>query len=74
MDINQSNFRQTRRSYGITLQDVADKCHLSASSIMNYEQYTGQYTQVRTRDDNVKRIVRALDELITEKIEETFPF
>lgn len=74
LDINQSNFRQTRRSYGITLQEVADKCHMSKSCISNYEQFTGQYTQIRTRDDNANAIKRALQDLIDERISEAFPF
>ena len=74
LDINQSNFRQTRRSYGITLQEVADKCHMSTSCISNYEQFTGQYTQIRTRDDNANAIKRALQELIDARISEAFPF
>ena len=73
-NINQSNFKQIRRSYDITLKEVADKCHMSKSCISNYEQFTGQYTQIRTRDDNANAIRRALQELIDERISEAFPF
>lgn len=70
--IERSNFAQNRKSYGITLKEIADKSKISPSVISNYENYTGQYTQTRIRDDNERAIVRALKELIQNKIDETF--
>ena len=70
--IDRSNFKQNRRSYGITLTEIADKSKISSSVISNFENFTGQYTQVRVRDDNQRAIIRALKDLIQEKIDSTF--
>ena len=70
--IDRSNFQKNRKAYGITILDVAKKSGLSSGVISNYENFTGQYTQTRTRDDNARTIVRALKNLIQEKIDSTF--
>lgn len=70
--INHNNFRQNRKAYGITIEEIAKKCGLSSSVVSNYENFTGQYTQTRHRDDNARRIVRALKDLIQSRIGDTF--
>lgn len=70
--IDRSNFKQNRKSYGISLKDIAERSKLSTGVISNYENYTGQYTQTRTRDDNARIIVRALKDLIQEHIDNIF--
>lgn len=70
--IDRSNFQQNRRAYGITLAEIADKCKISSSVISNFENFTGKYTQTRVRDDNQRTIVRALKDLIQEKIDSVF--
>lgn len=70
--IDRSNFRQNRRAYGITLTEISDKSKISSSVISNFENFTGQYTQTRVRDDNQRAIIRALKDLIQERIDSTF--
>lgn len=70
--IDRANFQQNRRAYGITLAEIADKCKISSSVISNFENFTGKYTQTRVRDDNQRTIVRALKDLIQEKIDSVF--
>lgn len=70
--IDRSNFQQNRRAYGITLAEIADKSKISSSVISNFENFTGKYTQTRVRDDNQRTIVRALKDLIQEKIDSVF--
>ncbi len=70
--IDYSNFRQNRKAYGITIDEIAKKSGLSSSVVSHYENFTGQYTQTRPRDDNARRIVRALKDLIQNKIDSVF--
>ena len=70
--IDRSNFQQNRRAYGITLAEIADKSKISSSVISNFENFTGKYTQTRVRDDNQRIIIRALKDLIQDKIDSTF--
>ena len=72
--IDRSNFTENRKSYGITIKQIAEKAKLSYNVISNFENYTGQYTQTRTRDDNARVIIRALKDLIQERINEAFPY
>lgn len=71
--IDRSNFKQTRKAYHITLNEVSERCKLSNSVVSSFENFTGQYTQVRTRDDNARSIIQALSDIISEKLAETFP-
>lgn len=66
------NFSKKRHSYGITLEEIAKKCGLSMTTVSAYERFSSKYTQTRTRDDNAVRIDRALDDIIKEKIQNTF--
>ena len=66
------NFSKKRHSYGITLEEIAKKCGLSMTTVSAYERFSSKYTQTRTRDDNALRIDRALDDIIKEKIQNTF--
>lgn len=66
------SFSQKRHSYGITLDDISKKSGLAMSTISAYERFNGRYTQTRTRDDNAVLIERALDDIIKERLAETF--
>lgn len=71
--INHSNFKQNRSAYGFTLRDIADRAGVSVSTVDNYEKFDSSYIRTRNRDDNAKRIERALSELIDEQIVRVFP-
>ena len=71
--INHSNFKQNRSAYGITLREIADRAGVSVMTVQNYEKYDSSYIRTRNRDDNARRIERALSELIDERVVRTFP-
>lgn len=71
--INHSNFKQNRSAYGFTLRDIADRAGVSVSTVDNYEKFDSSYIRTRNRDENAKRIERALSELIDEQIVRIFP-
>lgn len=70
--VERFGFRAKRLSYGITLDDISKKCGLAISTISAYERFSSKYTETRTRDENAIIIDRALDDIINEKIQETF--
>lgn len=70
---DQINFKQKRLSYKITLEELAKKTKLSMSTISAYERFTGKYTETRTLDSNATLIENALNDIIQERIAETFP-
>lgn len=69
---NRISFSQKRHSYGITLDDISKKSGLAMSTISAYERFNGKYTETRTRDDNALLIERTLDDIIKERLAETF--
>jgi len=71
-ECNRISFSQKRHSYGITLDDISKKSGLAMSTISAYERFNGKYTETRTRDDNAVLIERALDDIIKERLAETF--
>ena len=72
--IDHLNFRSQRKSYGISLKEIADEALLSETTVRNYEVYGGSYTNdIRTRDENEKRICNALKSLIEFRIDLAFP-
>lgn len=71
--INHSNFKQNRSAYGFTLRDIADKAGVSVSTVDNYEKFDSSYIRTRNRDENARRIERALGDLIDEQIVRVFP-
>lgn len=73
LQINHSNFKQNRTAYGITLREIADRACVSVMTVQNYEKYDSSYIRTRNRDDNARRIERALSELIDERVVRTFP-
>lgn len=70
--VERFGFRAKRLSYGITLDDISKKCGLAISTVSAYERFSSKYTETRTRDENAIIIDRALDDIINEKIQETF--
>lgn len=72
LQISHLNFQQQRKSYGITLQEIADEAMLSITTVRNYEVYGGSYLDSRVRDENERRICRALKELINMRIDSCF--
>lgn len=68
IQIDQGNFRVTRESYGISIRDVAKKCHFSTATVYNFEHCSGKYTDVFTRPGNAKIMIRALYDCIDEKL------
>lgn len=70
--VERFGFRAKRLSYGITLDDISKKCGLAISTISAYERFSSKYTETRTRDENAITIDRALNDIINEKIQETF--
>ena len=73
LEINHTNFKQNRSAYGFTLREIADRAGVSVSTVDNYEKFDSSYIRTRARDDNAKRIERALSELIDEQIVRVFP-
>ena len=73
LKINHSNFKQNRSAYGFTLREIADRAGVSINTVMNYEKFDSSYIRTRNRDDNARRIERALSELIDEQIIRVFP-
>jgi transcriptional regulator with XRE-family HTH domain len=71
-ECNRISFSQKRHSYGITLDDISKKSGLAMSTISAYERFNGKYTETRTRDDNAIIIERTLDDIIKERLAETF--
>ena len=71
-ECNRISFSQKRHSYGITLDDISKKSGLAMSTISAYERFNGKYTETRTRDTNAILIERALDDIIKERLAETF--
>ena len=71
-ECNRISFSQKRHSYGITLDDISKKSGLAMSTISAYERFNGKYTETRTRDDNAVLIERTLDDIIKERLAETF--
>lgn len=71
-ECNRISFSQKRHAYGITLDDISKKSGLAMSTISAYERFNGKYTETRTRDDNAIIIERALDDIIKERLAETF--
>lgn len=69
---NRISFSQKRHAYGITLDDISKKSGLAMSTISAYERFNGKYTETRTRDDNAILIERTLDDIIKERLAETF--
>ena len=70
--VERFGFRAKRLSYGITLDDISKKCGLAISTISAYERFSSKYTETRTRDENAITIDKALNDIINEKIQETF--
>ena len=68
IQIDQGNFRVTRECYGISIKDIAEKCHFSTATVYNFEHCSGKYTDVFTRPGNAKIMIRALYECIDEKL------
>lgn len=71
--ITHINFKQQRQAYKISLEEIAKKSGLSIATISAYERFTSKYTETRTRDENGRAIVNALDDIIQERITEMFP-
>lgn len=70
--IDRKNFKQNRVAYGISQEEIANRCGLVSTTVSNYERFEGKYTQTRARDDNEKLMIRALYDIIQERINETF--
>ena len=71
--VSHINFKQQRQAYKISLEEIAKKSGLAISTVSAYERFTSKYTQTRTRDENGRAITNALNDIIQEKISETFP-
>jgi transcriptional regulator with XRE-family HTH domain len=71
--VSHINFKQQRQAYKISLEEIAKKSGLAISTVSAYERFTSKYTQTRTRDENGRAITNALNDIIQEKIAETFP-
>lgn len=71
-ECNRISFSQKRHSYGITLNEISKKSGLAVNTISAYERFNGKYTETRTRDDNAIIIERTLDDIIKERLAETF--
>ena len=65
--VSQSNFRKLRKRYDFTLQDIADRAKLSATTINNFEKSKGEYTKVNARNYNAKQITDTLEKMIEER-------
>ena len=72
LHISHSNFKKIRESYGIKLQEVAERSGLAYSTVSAYERFTSKYTQTRARDESEKAITSALNSLINEKLGKLF--
>ena len=72
IQIDQGNFRVTRESYGISIRDVAEKCHFAPTTVYNFEHCSGKYTDVFARPGNAKIMIRALYDCIDEKLNNLF--
>lgn len=70
--IDRKNFKQNRVAYGISQEEIANRCGLVSTTVSNYERFEGKYSQIRARDDNEKLMIRALYDIIQERINETF--
>lgn len=68
IQIDQGNFKLTRESYGISVKDVAEKCHFAPSTVYNFEHCRGKYMDVYARSGNDKIMITALRECIDEKL------
>lgn len=71
-ETDRMSFNKNRTSYGITLEEIATKSGLSVATVGAYERFTSKYSQTRTRDENAARIENALNDIIKEKLENTF--
>lgn len=72
LNITNNNFAQIRKSYNITVKEIADKCKLTPSVIYNFENFTGKYTETRTKPENMRLITNTLKELINDKLSDIF--
>lgn len=72
LQISHLNFRTQRKGFGITLEEIADEAMLSTTTVRNYEIYGGTSSDIRTRDENEKRICSALGRLIEMRIDSKF--
>lgn len=70
--IDRKNFKQNRVAYGISQEEIANRCGLVSTTVSNYERFEGKYSQIRARDDNEKLMIRALYDIIQERINESF--
>lgn len=70
--IDRKNFKQNRVAYGISQEEIAQRCGLVPTTVSNFERFEGKYTQTRARDDNERLMTRALYDIIQERINETF--
>ena len=70
--IDRKNFKQNRVAYGISQEEIANRCGLVSTTVSNYERFEGKYSQIRVRDDNEKLMIRALYDIIQERINESF--
>ena len=68
--VRRDNFKQLRKSYGITLKEIARKCQLSVPTIQNFENNQGLYQNINAREYNSKLMVRMLEDMIVKKEED----
>ena len=72
LHIDQQNYRDVRTQYGIKMQNIADKCGISTSTISNFERCNCKYTEVYARSDTSKILIRTLYDIIDEKLSGLF--
>lgn len=72
LHIDQQNYKDVRTQYGIKMQSIADKCGISTSTISNFERCNCKYTEVYARPDTSKILIRALYDIIDEKLSGLF--